>query len=67
MQLNALTRQLAHITDTRQAQLASKYTDAVVRGYSHTVRRYMGYLDIKDPAESLQVRVAVFEHVTNAD
>ncbi|KAF7300633.1 ZnMc domain-containing protein [Mycena chlorophos] len=52
--LNALTRQLAHITDTRQAQLASKYSDAVVRGYSHTIRRYMGYLDIKDPAESLQ-------------
>ncbi|KAK6988582.1 ZnMc domain-containing protein [Favolaschia claudopus] len=54
MKLNALTRQLAHITDTRQAQLASKYSDAVVRGYAHTVRRYMGYLDIKDPAEALQ-------------
>ncbi|KAF7336381.1 ZnMc domain-containing protein [Mycena venus] len=53
-QLNALTRQLAHITDTRQTQLASKYADAVVRGYSHTVRRYMGYLDIADPAEALQ-------------
>ncbi|KAF7321234.1 hypothetical protein HMN09_00212400 [Mycena chlorophos] len=54
MRLNTLTRQLAHITDTRQAQLASKYSDAVVRGYSHTIRRYMGYLDIKDPAEALQ-------------
>ncbi|KAF7325505.1 ZnMc domain-containing protein [Mycena kentingensis (nom. inval.)] len=52
--LNMLTRQLAHITDTRQQQLAAKYADAVVRGYSHTVRRYMGYLDIMDPAEALQ-------------
>ncbi|KAJ7182514.1 hypothetical protein C8R43DRAFT_1144573 [Mycena crocata] len=52
--LNALTRQLAHITDTRQAQLASKYADAVVRGYSHNVRQYMGYLDISNPAEALQ-------------
>ncbi|KAJ7069144.1 hypothetical protein C8F01DRAFT_977064, partial [Mycena amicta] len=52
--LNALTRQLAHITDTRQAQLASKYADAVVRGYTHTVRQYMGYLDISNPAEALQ-------------
>ncbi|KAK7006414.1 hypothetical protein R3P38DRAFT_3602598 [Favolaschia claudopus] len=42
--LNDLTRQLAHITDTRQAQLASKYSDAV----------YMGYLDIASPAEALQ-------------
>ncbi|KAJ7199019.1 hypothetical protein GGX14DRAFT_373421 [Mycena pura] len=52
--LNALTRQLSHITDTRQAQLASKYADAVVRGYSHTVRQYMGYMDISSPAEALQ-------------
>ncbi|KAK6980654.1 ZnMc domain-containing protein [Favolaschia claudopus] len=52
--LNDLTRQLAHITDTRQAQLASKYSDAVVRGYSHTIRQYMGYLDIASPAEALQ-------------
>ncbi|KAJ6627702.1 hypothetical protein B0H10DRAFT_1993760 [Mycena sp. CBHHK59/15] len=52
--LNELTRKLAHITATRQAQLASKYSDAVVRGYSHTVREYMGYLDIASPAEALQ-------------
>ncbi|KAJ7255631.1 hypothetical protein C8J57DRAFT_1075307, partial [Mycena rebaudengoi] len=52
--LNELTRKLAHITATRQAQLASKYSDAVVRGYSHSVREYMGYLDIASPAEALQ-------------
>ncbi|KAJ7270869.1 hypothetical protein C8J57DRAFT_1065233 [Mycena rebaudengoi] len=52
--LNELTRKLAHITATRQAQLAAKYSDAVVRGYSHTVREYMGYLDIASPAEALQ-------------
>ncbi|KAJ6575756.1 hypothetical protein DFH09DRAFT_1361850 [Mycena vulgaris] len=52
--LNDLTRKLAHITTTRQAQLAAKYSDAVVRGYSHTVREYMGYLDIASPAEALQ-------------
>ncbi|KAJ7445919.1 hypothetical protein FB451DRAFT_1568024 [Mycena latifolia] len=52
--LDALTRQLSHITDTRQAQLAAKYSDAVVRGYSHTIRQYMGYLDISSPAEALQ-------------
>ncbi|KAJ6483193.1 hypothetical protein C8R45DRAFT_299355 [Mycena sanguinolenta] len=52
--LNDLTRRLSHITDTRQAQLAAKYADAVVRGYSHTIRQYMGYLDIASPAEALQ-------------
>ncbi|KAJ7302775.1 hypothetical protein DFH08DRAFT_977621 [Mycena albidolilacea] len=44
-----LTRKLAHITATRQAQLAAKYSDAVVRGYSYTVCEYMGYLDIATP------------------
>ncbi|KAJ7793784.1 hypothetical protein B0H14DRAFT_3497717 [Mycena olivaceomarginata] len=52
--LNDLTRKLAHITATRQAQLAVKYSDTVVRGYSNTVREYMGYLDIASPAEALQ-------------
>ncbi|KAJ7307768.1 hypothetical protein DFH08DRAFT_651710, partial [Mycena albidolilacea] len=52
--LNDLTRKLSHITDTRQAQLASKYADAVVRGYSHTIHQYMGYLDIASPAEAFQ-------------
>ncbi|KAJ7839338.1 hypothetical protein B0H14DRAFT_2185349, partial [Mycena olivaceomarginata] len=52
--LNDLTRKLAHITVTRQAQRAAKYSDAVVRGYSHTVREYMGYMDISSPAEALQ-------------
>ncbi|KAJ7349693.1 hypothetical protein DFH08DRAFT_996975 [Mycena albidolilacea] len=52
--LNDLTRKLAHITATRQAQLAAKYSDTVVRGCSHTVREYMRYLDIASPAEALQ-------------
>ncbi|KAF7303430.1 ZnMc domain-containing protein [Mycena indigotica] len=52
--LNDVTQQLAHITATRQAQLASKYADAVVRGYSHAVHDYMGYLDIASPGEALQ-------------
>ena len=34
--------------------MAAKYSDAVVRGYSHAVRDYMGYLDISSPAEALQ-------------
>ncbi|KAJ7203437.1 hypothetical protein C8J57DRAFT_1408070 [Mycena rebaudengoi] len=52
--LNDLTRELAHITATRQAQLSAKYSDAVVRGYSHSVREYMGYMDIASPGEALQ-------------
>ncbi|KAH7027231.1 uncharacterized protein B0I36DRAFT_247443, partial [Microdochium trichocladiopsis] len=52
--LENVTRQLAHITALEEAKLASKYTDAVVRGHSHTVRGYMGHLDIKSVAESLQ-------------
>ncbi|KAF8956725.1 hypothetical protein BDZ97DRAFT_154780 [Flammula alnicola] len=52
--LDALTRRLAHITAIRESQLASKYADAVVRGYSHVIRQYMGYMDIKTPAECLQ-------------
>ena len=49
-----VTRKLAHITSIREAQLAAKHTDAVVRGYSHTIRQYLGYMDIKSPAEMLQ-------------
>ena len=52
--LDALNRTLAHTTATREAQLASKYADAVVRGFSHTIREYMGHLDIKSSAEFLQ-------------
>ncbi|TCD60728.1 hypothetical protein EIP91_009622 [Steccherinum ochraceum] len=52
--LNALTRKLAHTTAAREAQLAAKYADAVVRGYTHNVREYVGYLDIRTPAEALQ-------------
>ncbi|KAH8817664.1 hypothetical protein DL96DRAFT_393469 [Flagelloscypha sp. PMI_526] len=52
--LNDLTRKLSHITAVRQAQLAAKYSDAVVRGFSHNIREYMGYMDIMSPAEALQ-------------
>ncbi|KIM38820.1 hypothetical protein M413DRAFT_75568 [Hebeloma cylindrosporum] len=52
--LDALTRRLAHTTAIHESQLASKYADAVVRGYSHVIRQYLGYMDIKTPAESLQ-------------
>ena len=52
--LDALTRRLAHITAIRESQLASKYADAVVRGYSHVIRQYLGYMDIKSTAETLQ-------------
>ena len=52
--LDALNRELAHMTATREAQLAAKYADAVVRGFSHTIREYVGYLDVKSAAEFLQ-------------
>ncbi|KAF9525728.1 hypothetical protein CPB83DRAFT_885381 [Crepidotus variabilis] len=52
--MDALTRRLAHITAIREQQLASKHADAVVRGYSHAIRQYLGYMDIKTPAEALQ-------------
>ncbi|THH32074.1 hypothetical protein EUX98_g2088 [Antrodiella citrinella] len=52
--LNDLTRELVHTTAAREAQLAAKYTDAVVRGYSHNVREFVSYLDVKSPAETLQ-------------
>lgn len=51
---DAATRHLNHVTAIREGQLASKYADAVVRGHSHTVRQYLGYLDIKSAAELLQ-------------
>lgn len=50
----AATRRLTHVTAIREGQLGSKYADAVVRGHSHTVRQYLGYLDIKSAAELLQ-------------
>ena len=49
-----VTRKLAHITSIREAQLAAKHADAVVRGYSHTIRQYLGYMDVKSPSEMLQ-------------
>ncbi|KAH8099644.1 hypothetical protein BXZ70DRAFT_942722 [Cristinia sonorae] len=52
--LNTLTRRLAHTTAAREAQLAAKYSDVVVRGYTHNVREYVGYLDVRTSAEALQ-------------
>lgn len=52
--MEKLTREVAHISAIEQAKLSSKYADAVVRGYSHTVRGFMGHLDVKSVAESLQ-------------
>ncbi|KAF7299403.1 ZnMc domain-containing protein [Mycena indigotica] len=52
--LNELTRKLAHITASRQSLLAEKYNDAVVRGHLHTIKEYLGYLDIASPAAALQ-------------
>ncbi|THH33471.1 hypothetical protein EUX98_g723 [Antrodiella citrinella] len=52
--LSAVSRKLAHTTATRKAQLAAKYTDAIVRGYTHNVREYISYLDVKTTAEALQ-------------
>ena len=49
-----VTRRLSHITPIREAQLASKYGDAVVRGYSHTIRQYLGYMDVTSASEFLQ-------------
>ncbi|KAI0071193.1 hypothetical protein K474DRAFT_1712673 [Panus rudis PR-1116 ss-1] len=53
-ELNKLARRLAHITTVRQSQLAAKYADSVVRGFYHYIREYMGYMDIRSPAEALQ-------------
>ena len=52
--LDALTRRLFHITAIHDSQLASKYADVVVRGYSHVIRQYTGDMDIKTLAETLQ-------------
>lgn len=48
------TRKLAHITSIGEAQLAAKHADVVGRGYSHRICPYLGYMDIKSPAEMLQ-------------
>ncbi|KAH7304523.1 hypothetical protein B0I35DRAFT_494848 [Stachybotrys elegans] len=52
--MDRLTRSLAHISALEEAKLAAKHGDAVVRGYSRTVRGFLGHLDIKSVAESLQ-------------
>jgi hypothetical protein len=52
--LEDFTRTLADITAVRKAELSAKYADAVVLGHSHTVRQYLGYLDITSPAKMLQ-------------
>ena len=53
-ELDAVTRELARITPIRKAELAAKHADAVVRGYSHNIRQYLSYMDIKSSAEILQ-------------
>ncbi|KAI0061358.1 hypothetical protein BV25DRAFT_780912 [Artomyces pyxidatus] len=52
--LEQVTRLLAHITAVHENRLAAKYGDVVVRGHLHTVREYLGYLDVKSTSESLQ-------------
>lgn len=52
--MNDLTRRLAHISALQDAKLSAKYADAVARGHAHTVRGFLGHLDIKSVAESLQ-------------
>ncbi|RFN45095.1 hypothetical protein FIE12Z_10665 [Fusarium flagelliforme] len=52
--MDDLTRRLAHISALQDAKLSAKYGDAVVRGYSHTVRESLGHLDIRTAEESLQ-------------
>lgn len=49
--MERLTRRLVHTSAIEEAKLSSKYADAVVRGYSHTVRGFKGHLDIKSVAE----------------
>jgi hypothetical protein len=44
--LDEVTQTLLHITAVCEAQLASKYADVVVGGYSHVIRQYLSYLDI---------------------
>lgn len=52
--LEQVTRLLSHITAVHENRLAAKYGDVVVRGHIHTVREYLGYLDVKSTAEFLQ-------------
>ncbi|KAF8149916.1 hypothetical protein B0H34DRAFT_667269 [Crassisporium funariophilum] len=52
--LNEFSRKLSHLSSIRESQLAAKHADAVVRGYSHAVRQYLGFMDVKNPAEYLQ-------------
>ena len=49
--MEGVTRKLAHIMSIRGVQLAAKPSDAVARGYSHTISWLYG---IKSPAEILQ-------------
>ncbi|KAJ1021939.1 hypothetical protein NDA16_003701 [Ustilago loliicola] len=52
--MEKLTRKLAHVTGTQNAILSNKYANAVVRGYTHTVRELLGHLDVRTTAEVLQ-------------
>jgi phosphoheptose isomerase len=53
-QMEKVTRQLVHTTQSQQAKLAMKNAESVVRGYSHVVREAIGHLDVATPAELLQ-------------
>lgn len=53
-EMERLTRELAHTTGVENAKLSAKYSDAVVRGHSHTVRELLGHLDVRTTAEMLQ-------------
>lgn len=52
--LEQVTRLLSRITAVHENRLAAKYGDVVVRGHLHTVREYLGYLDVKSTSEFLQ-------------
>jgi len=43
--LDAVTHRLSHITAILEFQLASKYADAVVHGYSRVSRQCIGYME----------------------
>ena len=52
--LDVFITELAHIIPSQQAQLATKYSDAVVYSHSHLVQDHMGHLNISCAAETLQ-------------
>ncbi|MGB8956498.1 MAG: hypothetical protein WCC10_14075 [Tumebacillaceae bacterium] len=47
------TRWLASEAPVQEAKIENLFADVVVSGYYHEVRSYLGYLDVKSPAELL--------------